>query len=556
MLRRTCLGTLVGTATSLAKASYPRSLEPSLADNGLGSTQKVAAGSKGNSYFFNVADFGATGDGNHLDTGAIQKAIDTCSARGGGTVMLPKGDYLSKTLILKNNVTLHLAADARILGTSKTEDYKPYGCIFYAKDAHNIALAGEGVVDGRGKGVPGECGSAVCDRYKIIHFDRCRDVLITRVTLKDPAEWCTHLSECEEVRIEGVQVHGFINANNDGFDIDSCQNVFISDCHIKCGDDAIALKTNSTLPCRNITVTNCVLSTRWAAFRFGPEARGNFEEITVSNCVIHDTFGCGIKLQMNEGAQMKNIVFNNLVMENVTGPISLRLANWVSGSIPREGNESRPIGTFQNVLFSNIRARIAANSQPELYNAGKPYSGEEKSCISITGLPGHPIEGIVLSDIRITFPGGGTAEEAARRTVPDLPDTYPEYFMFGVLPAYGLYGHHVKDLSLNNVRFDVASPDIRPAIVCDDVEGLDLADFEAQGNEKAECLIRLQKTRQVFIHGSRLVHASPTFLRVEGSESREIGLSGNDLRQAKRSIDLGEGAPHDAVQMVANLEVK
>ena len=151
-------------------------------------------------------------------------------------------------------------------------------------------------------GVPGSCGSSPCDRYKIIHFDRCRDVLITRVTLKDSAEWCTHLSECEEVELEGVQVHGYVNANNDGFDIDSCQNVFISDCHITCGDNAIALKANSTPRAKNFAVTNCVISTRWAAFRFGPEARGNFEEITVSNCAIHDTFGCAIKLQMNEEA--------------------------------------------------------------------------------------------------------------------------------------------------------------------------------------------------------------------------------------------------------------
>jgi hypothetical protein len=541
----------------LAWASQPPVVDPSLPAKGIEGAQSESAGGKGITYLYNVIDFGATGDGTHPDADAIQKAIDTCFAHGGGTVFLPKGDYLSKTLILKSNVTLHLAAGARILATGKIEDYRPHSCVLYAQDAHNITLAGEGVVDGRGEGVPGSCGSGPCDRYKIIHFDRCRDILITRVTLKDSAEWCTHLSECEEVRIEGVQVHSYVNANNDGFDIDSCQNVFISDCHIKCGDDAIALKTNSTLPCKNITVTNCVLSTRWAAFRFGPEARGNFEEITVSNCAIHDTFGCGIKLQMNEGAQMKNILFNNLVMENVTGPIALRLANWVSGTIPREGNENRPIGTFQNVIFSNIRARVAAVAQPELLNpAWHAESGEEKSCISITGLPGHPIEGIVLSNIHITFPGGGTAEEAARRTVPDLPNTYPEYFMFGVLPAYGLYGHHVRNLSLNNVRFDVASPDLRPAIVCDDVEGLELADFQAEGNEQVECLVRLQQTRRAFIHGCSSLHTSQTFLRVEGSESRDIGLIGNDFRLAKTPVELGYGSRQGAVEVQANLGVK
>ena len=554
MLRRTCLGTLVGSAGALAMASEPLGLETPGASQDMEHARREAPNGGGKSHEYNVRDFGATGAGKSPDTAAIQRAIDTCSQQGGGTVFFPKGDYLSATIILKSDVTLYLAAGARLVATANVEDYKTHGCILYAREAHNIGLAG--VVDGRGKGVQGACGSADCIRYKIIHFIRCRNALLTGVLLKDSAFWHTHLTECEEVRIEGVRVHGFVNANNDAFDIDSCQNVFISDCHIKCGDDAIALKTNSTLPCKNITVTNCVISTRWAAFRFGPESRGNFEEITVSNCVIHDTFGCGIKLQMNEGAQMKNIAFNNLVMENVTGPISLRLAKWISGLIPREGNEDRPVGIFQNVLFSNIRARVAANAQPELYDAGKPFPGEERSCISITGLPGHPIEGIALSDLRITFPGGGTGEEAARRSVPDLAETYPEYFMFGVLPAYGLYAHHVKDLTLNNVRFDVASPDLRPAVVCDDVEGLDMADFQAEGNEAAESLVQLQQSRGVFIHGCRPLSTLGTFLRVEGAQSRQIGLSGNDFRQAKNGLGLGEGASNSVVELTANLGLK
>jgi Glycosyl hydrolases family 28 len=537
----------------LAMASELPALDSGRSSKNVEPAYGNAPGGKGESHLYNVADFGAAGDGKHSDAQAIQKAIDTCFAQGGGTVFLPKGDYLSTTLILKSNVTLHLAAGAHILATSNVEDYRPHGCILYAKDAHNITLVGQGVIDGRGEGVRGVCNSSTCDRYKIIHFERCRDIVIAGVMLKDSAFWCTHLSECKEIRIEGVKIHSFVNANNDGFDIDSCQNVFISNCHLHCGDDAIALKTNSTAPCMNIAITNCVLSTRWAAFRFGPESRGNFENIAVSNCAIHDTFGCGIKLQMNEGAQMKDIAFNNLVMENVTGPISLRLAKWVSGLIPREGNENRPVGIFRNVLFSNIRARVAANAQPEMYNAGKPFPGEEKSCISVTGLPGHPIEGITLSNIHITFPGGGTAQEAARRTVPDLPETYPEYFMFGVLPAYGFYGHHVKDLVFNNVRFDLASPDLRPAVVCDDAEGLDFSDFQAEGNEGSGSLLRLEQARRVFIHGSCSLNAVGAFLRVEGTGSHQIGLSGNDFRQTRRVLELREGAPSDAVESAGNL---
>ena len=496
---------------------------------------------------YNVMDFGARGDGKHLDTKAIQDAIDACAADGGGAVFMPKGDYRSVTLVLRSNVTLYLAAEARILGTGNAKEYS-HRCLIYAEDAHNIALAGQGVIDGRGEGVRN-------NRYKITSFTHCRDISFTGLTLKDSAVWCSHFIECDHIWIEGIKIDSCVNPNNDGLDFDSCQNVFVCNCDLRCGDDAIALKTNSARPCRNITVTNCVLSSRWAAFRFGPESRGNFENIAVSNCVIKDTYGCGIKLQMNEGAQMKNIVFSNLVMDNVTGPISMRLANWQTGLLRREGNENRPIGTFQNVLISNVRARVAV--QPELgqYNdRGSIYPGEQRSCISITGLPGDSIEGISLSDIHITFPGGGTCEEAARRDVPDLPNTYPEYFMFGILPAYGLYAHHVKGLTLKNVRFDLASPDLRPALVCDDVEDLELSGCKFECDPSSESLIRLQNTWDGFIQGCRGIGRTKTFLRLEGESSRAVGLTGNDLRCVQEAVEVANGASRSFVECRGNIE--
>jgi len=495
---------------------------------------------------FNVVEFGAKGDGKQPATESIQRAIDACAAVGGGVVYVPKGDYLCLTLELKSNVNLYLAAEARIVATGKGEDYAGMGAVLFARNARNIAVTGQGGVDGRGRGTKEH-------RYKIIHFQACRDISLIGVELRDSAGWCTHLSECSGVYIHAVRIDSAVNVNNDGFDIDSCENVTISDCRLRCGDDAIALKTNTVMPCRNITITNCIISTRWAAFRFGPEAKGNFENIAVTNCVIHDTFGCGIKLQMNEGAEMKDIVFDNLVMENVTGPISLRLANWVGGSIERSGNENRRIGTFNNVQFSNIRARVSQTAQPKLFGMGEPLPGEERSCISITGLPGHPVEAITFSNIDITFPGGGTSEEAARRDVPDMRDTYPEYFMFGVLPAYGLYAHHVRGLTLQNIRFSLASADQRPAIVCDDAEDLEIANLRAEGNSNAECLLRLQNMRGAFVHGSRPLSQVSAFVRVEGAQSQGITLTSNDLRLASKPSEVSGDAHNDAVIEISNV---
>ena len=224
------------------------------------------------------------------------------------------------------------------------------------------------------------------------------------------------------------------------------ENVTISDCVLLCEDDAICLQDMfDDVPVRNVAITNCVMSTRWAVIRTGGAHRGGIRDVTVSNCVIYDTLGCGIKLQISGNATMENMTFSNIVMRNVSSPISLRFGNHHYNNEQRDANF--PVGGLKNILFNNIRASVIdeaslregiAGYYPEQV-AAKPHPGEERQCISICGIPGHPVEGVTLSNIHVTYPGGGTREEAARRDLPELEDLYPEYFMFGVLPAYGIY---------------------------------------------------------------------------------------------------------------------
>jgi hypothetical protein len=163
----------------------------------------------------------------------------------------------------------------------------------------------------------------------------------------------------------------------------------------------------------------------------GPDAVTNIERVCVSNCVIRDTGMNGVKIQMSFGAVVRDMVFSNLVMDNVSGPISIRLAGWKmeAGNIWAVFNDSDwEKGKLRDILFENIRARVPG--------------GGLKSCISITGTPHTKPRDTTYSNLDVTFPGGGTAEEATRRTVPDLERDYPEFFIFGILPAYGLYVHH------------------------------------------------------------------------------------------------------------------
>jgi hypothetical protein len=211
---------------------------------------------------------------------------------------------------------------------------------------------------------------------------------------------------------------------------------------------------------------------------------------------------------------------------------------------------------MRNLMFNNIRATVIDEATfrktiGPLYNQ-EVYPGEQRQCISIFGIPGHPIERVALSNIQVTFPGGGTREDAAKREMKELEDVYPEYFLWGVLPAYGLYARHVNGLSLDNVRFDVATPDLRPAVVCDMVEGLDIAGLRAQGSPEVESLIRLRATRDAFLHGCRPLGNIGTFLRVEGQASKDIALGANDLHRAKAVFDVAEGADKAAISKTAD----
>jgi hypothetical protein len=512
---------------------------------------------------FSVRAFGAAGDGRTLDTAAVQAAIDACCQNSGGTVRVPPGNYLVGTIRLKSNVTLELAATAVLLGSKDLAQYATNiarcgfvnenaidKCLLYAEHAERVAVVGRGTVDGQGAAFPvrrpdGKPG----ERPMLLRFFQCTNVLVEGVTLRNAGAWCSHYRECDGVRVHGVTIHNRANGNGDGIDLMSTRNVRISDCTLLCQDDAICLQNMSDeRPTENIVINNCIISTRWAALRTGGAHRGGIRHVAMSNCFIYDTFGCGIKLQVSGNGSLEDMTFTGIVMKNVTSPISLRFGNCHYNNEKRD--ERFPFGAMRNLLLSNIRATVIDEQSlkeriwepPVVTEKARHHPGEERQCISICGIPGHPIEGITLSDIHVTFPGGGTKADAAKGEMPELEDQYPEYFMWGVLPAYGLYARHATGLTLNNVRFDLAGKDLRPALVCDDVEDIEIAGLKAAGDATAESLLRLRDTRDAFIHTSRPLGPIATFLQVEGAKSARISLAGNKLDQARKAIVKSNGA--------------
>jgi hypothetical protein len=509
---------------------------------------------------YNVRAFGAKGDGTTLDTAAVQSAIDACARDRGGTVLIPAGDFVVGTIELKSNVTLHLAAAGRLLGSAKPEDYSagkgvPPGngnvVLLYAVDAENVTIEGNGTIDGHGDkfftgkgdntGPGGNRAEGYVNRPHLAIFYRCRNLAVRDVFFTRSAYHCMRILQCRNVRLDGVRIHNRVNLNNDGFHINSSEYVHVANCDVVCQDDACALFGSN----RFVTVTNSTFSTRWSIFRFGG---GEAENITVSNCVIYDTYGCVIKARFSAGTRLENVSFSNLIMNNVTGPISIGL-----DSTPRRQPQGappaqpRPKGIVRGLSFSGIRATVLAEGRQY---ADMPFKnnfrpGETRTCITLNGAGDDYLEGISLQDIHVTYGGGGTQEEAARRDVPRMAG---EYFELGTLPAYGLWARGVRGLSLRNVRFEVQEPDVRPAMTLDRVHDGSITGLSAQGNSAVE-LIRTRNTRDVLLSGCRVLTPSAAFVLAEGAETGGITIDGGDLTKAAEPVKLAADVPRTAVKL-------
>ncbi len=421
--------------------------------------------------FHDVRSFGAIGDGATLNTKAIQTAIDQCSVAGGGTVLVAGGCFVTGTLYLKDNVCLHVDPGAMILGSTNIFDYttdtdrtmyrgEPFmdRCLIFARKANNISIEGMGTIDGRGKSFP-QGGDPQKNRPKLIRLLGCSRIRVRDITLLNPASWTTEWRYCTDIAVDGVTILSRANWNGDGLDFDGCNLVRVSNSTFDTSDDSICLQTSLTNePCRDIVINNCHFISHWAGLRIGLLSRGNFENVTVENCTFRDHNDSGIKIQMCEGAEMKNLIFANLVMKNVPRPVFLTFCQsrlWVNAP-----QELAPMKSVRGLQFHNIMV--------------DSDTGSKESAFVIAGLPGHPVKDISFTDIRAIFPGGGT-EADAKNIVDELtPEIIkgdnPEYRHLGrTVPACGLFARHVEGLTLRNVKFSTRTPDARPPIVLEDV---------------------------------------------------------------------------------------
>ena len=519
MIRRDFLrGSSVGLASALLTAAPSGSASAEAQAPGMPHMSQASEKSP-----FDVRHHGATGDGNTIDTPAVNRAIDAAAAAGGGTVYFPAGTYACYTIRLKSRVALYLNAGATILaaevpseGTSRGgydpagpphpwEAYQDFGhshwanSLIYGEDLEYISITGPGRIWGKGlsRGEPHEFPLAESPGVgnKAIGLKNCRNVTLRDFSILMGGHFGVLLTGTDNVIIDGLR----IDTNRDGIDIDCCRNVRVSNCAVNSPwDDAICPKSSFALgylrSTENVTITNCYVTgaykygsmldgtwqqaeySKWerkwiGRIKCGTESNGGFKNIAISNCVFDSCRG--LALETVDGAQIEDIAISNLTMRNVVhSPLFLRLGKRMRGP------KGMQPGVLRRVVISNIVSSDAVAEYPSI----------------IAGVPGAPIEDIKISDVYLHQLGGGVADWAARNP-PELPGGYPEASMFGILPATGFFIRNGKNLEFSNVEIATARPDARAAFWAKDVDGLDVFRLRLSANACAYNLHNVQEFR-------------------------------------------------------------
>ena len=434
--------------------------------------------------------FGIESNGTTLNTRSIQKAIDHIHENGGGRLVFYVGRFVTGSIYLKSNVTIHLEEGAILVGSLNPFDYdhnKYWTALIFAYDQTNIGITGKGVIDGRGYQVAQNILSMIHKgiltdnvskndrpnegmRPQTIYFKGCKNITIQGVIIKNPASWNQQYDQCKNLLVENITVDSKNYWNNDGIDIVDCDSVMVRNNYFDAGDDGICLKShNVDFLCQNVTITNNTIRSSANGIKFGTASVGGFKNIRIINNTVFDTYRSAITLAAVDGGKIENITIDSLKSLNTGNVIFLRIGE------RRPGKK----GGLKNIRISNVYGEVPATKADE----GYPYEGPVEdlprniSPVSIVGMADVAIENVVLKNVEIHYPGGGNPNYAKvglneLEKVPEHPAKYPEFSMFKELPAWGFYIRHAKGIILENITISCVKEDYRTPVVLDDVHGI------------------------------------------------------------------------------------
>ena len=512
---------------------------------------------------FNIRDFGASGNRSDDARPAIQKVIDKCAAAGGGTVYVPAGEYTSGTIHLRSHVRIYIESGATLFASKRSADFDggPKAALFYGEDLENITLEGRGTIDGQAqyewrpdslddayirenmllmkalgkpllRAFPKNFGKETV-YPRLVLLIRCKDVRIAGLSFLRSRSWTINPYACERLVIDGIYIYSSLKEAvwADGIVPDGCKDVRISDSTIETGDDAIVFYSANiwgpALPCENITVTNCRLSSASSAVKFCDGNMNCVRKVTVDNSVITGS-NRGIAFMVFDGGYVSDVILSNLTIECTrhdwfwwgdSDPIhfNIKRRSEVDG---QHRDHEPPAGSIRNVLIRNVMARGKGSSV-------------------IRGHPDSWLDGISLENVKLSL--GHDPASPLEKAVDAMNIQW------------------ARNIKLKDVEISWETPQSskwESALRIRDAAGLVLDGISArQANPNSETpALALEQVDDAIIRNSRAAAGTLVFLRVSGEKSREIYLLGNDFRRAKTASRLEAGVRPAAVKSIANLD--
>ncbi len=397
----------------------------------------------------NIREHGAQPGGEVLNTAAIAAAIDSCSLRGGGRVVVPPGLWLTGAIHLCNHVELHVEEGAELRFSQDPAHYLPvvyqqrggircfnYSPFIYARRCHDIAVTGSGILNGQGAtwwpwkhAQPGMVHLFAANRERLPVEQRvygtpehgvrppflqaigCRDVLVEGVTFLNSPSWTLHPVGCENVTVRGVTIKNPPEAHNtDGIDPDGCRNVLVEHCHVDTGDDAICLKSgrepdawDAGSPCENVVVRHCHVLAGHGGFVIGSETAAGVRNVLVHDCTFDGTdIGVRIKTRAGRGAFIRNVQVDNVSMRRIQKEAVLVTLRYGGEALDGAVGELKDVPDVRDILLRGLRCDHAGTA------------------VRLAGLPGHPLRSIRFESV-VIHAGEGLVQEDVEGLV--LKDT-------------------------------------------------------------------------------------------------------------------------------------
>ena len=444
---------------------------------------------------YNIVDYGAKSDTTAFSTTALQRAIDDCSKACGGRVVVPSGSYKIGSIELRSHVHLYLEHGATLYGSTRLEDYRPMKSdyvslrtqsttiqLIYADGVKDVTIDGQGTIDGRGRAFKKlTWNDEGITRPHLLRFIQSEDITLRGITLKNSGCWMQHYLACDRVRIDGIKVLNRNNYNNDALDLDGCHDVIVTGVIADSDDDGITLKSTSPRLCENVRIADCVVSSHCNAVKLGTETNGGFRNINISGIAIKPSadqssqfFGApskigssAISLEIVDGGVLENVSISDVTVEGTESPIFVRLGNRGRGYKLKNKNGTLS-GTHNDDTITELEpiTHVGRINGVHLNNIHIRHAGT-MGC-SITGLPGHPVENVSLTNITLHHKGGVTQAELSHinDTIKDeKAKEYPEATMWGNLPAKGFFVRHARNVQFQNIQVLTDQPDARPDFV-------------------------------------------------------------------------------------------